>query len=202
MAGATIVIARGVRRVTVDCFFVIIDECVLVGAARWEVCVGTAHGCAREGGASAQSRRRVNIAERVCLVTMVDEVVLAVETSVGSVAVVLVETGDGGGRGWRGSTHGYGGRASVETFVEVRLGLVVGEAGSRWTGILTAAGLAHLSSGIEVLLKLMISRSIVARAIDGRSSRGNGSSAREGAVVMLRRRHGGLALDRIGSEQH
>lgn len=193
VAGATIVIARGVRSVTVDWLFIIVDECMLIGAARGEVCVGTAHGCAREGGAPTQSRRRVDIAERVGLVTMVDEVMLAVETGVGSVAVVLVETRNGGGRGWRRSTHRHGGRASVEAFVEVRLGLVVGEAGSRWTGVLTAAGLAHLSSCIEVLLKLMISGSVVAAAIDRQSSGRDGSSAREGAVVMLRRRHGGLA---------
>ena len=148
--------AREVGGFSVDLVFISIDKGMLVTSGR-KVGVGAAHGCARKSGSTTKRRRRVNIAKRVSLVTVVDEVVLTVETGVGTVAVVLVEASGSGGRGgWCWSSDGNSCGAAVETFVKVRLGLVVRDASSRWTGILTTTSLAHLSSCIEILLKLVI----------------------------------------------
>lgn len=82
---------RGVGGIGVDVVVLVVDESVFVCAAGGEVDVWTAHGCTRQSRAAAESGGRVNVAERVGLVTVVDEVVLTIETGVGTIAVVLVK---------------------------------------------------------------------------------------------------------------
>lgn len=173
-----------------------IDEYMLVVSAGGKVVVWTAHRRARERGAGTKCRGGVYIAERMRLVTVVDEVMLTIEAGIGAVAVVLVEASGSSGCGrWHGSADGDSSWTAVETFVEVGLGLIVREAGSLRAGVLTTASFAHLPGGIEVLLELMVARSVgvvvVMRRPRTRRWRYR-ATARERAVVLLRRRHGAV----------
>lgn len=157
--------SRVVGGIAVDLVIISVDEGMLV-VPRREVGVRAAHRCSGESRAATERRGRVNIAERMCLVAVVDKVVLAVETGVGAVAVVLVEASGSSRRGWRGSSNGNGSGAPVETFVEVGLSLVIRDARPRRRGIL-ATSFAHLSSRIEVLLKLVIAGRVAAGTVEG-----------------------------------